>query len=458
VTASYSYDELDRLTALTHTQGLTPLVTNQYQYNNANNISNWVNATGIHGYGYDSVDRLTSATNVPQPNESYAYDGVGNRTSSHLSASYSYQPFNKLTTTATASYAYDNNGNLISRTDSLGATTFSWNEENQLKQVTLPTGLKVNYKYDGLGRRIQRTTSASANERYVYDGNDVLLDLNADWSVATTYLSRPGIDNHLRQTSATTGVSYYLTDHLGSTSALTDAAGNIVEQISNDSFGNGPGITRTRYGYTGRERDPDTGFYYYRARFYDPQVGRFISEDPLGLSGGLNTYAYVENDPIGAVDPLGLWGYRPGGPYHPPTGVKTSCTYGDSCQTLKGKMAVLMRVIASHQGWDRQVPRPHGGNRHAGEIADFWRAYANCQSIYEMKCKNDTPNCPVPLRIPIGQSQDELDSKAESARQMHEFWKKVTLGGYLVGSVLTGGALSGGTAASAPWLVPIFAP
>ena len=105
------------------------------------------------------------------PAENYSYNGVGNRTASHLSASYSYQPFNKLTSTATATYNYDNNGNLISKSDTSGTTTFTFNEENQLTQVVLPGGLTVNYKYDGLGRRIQRTTSAGADERYVYDGH-----------------------------------------------------------------------------------------------------------------------------------------------------------------------------------------------------------------------------------------------------------------------------------------------
>src|SRR5205814_10178160 len=169
-----------------------------------------------------------------------------------------------------------------------------------------PSGLAVNYKYDGIGRRIQRTTSAGANERYVYDGPDVLLDLNADWTVATLYLNEPGIDNHIRQTSATTGSSYFLADHLGSTAGLSDDAGNVVEQESYDSYGNSAGSARTRYGYTGRERDPDTGQLYYRARFYDPQLGRFISEDPAGLVAGINAYAYVGNDPIQWVDPSGL--------------------------------------------------------------------------------------------------------------------------------------------------------
>jgi RHS repeat-associated protein len=306
VTSSSAYDGLDRLTSLMHTAGGTTLSGNLYTYNNANNISSWTTASEQKGFTYDAVDRLTNVTNYEAPAENYSYDGVGNRIASHLSASYGYQPFNKLTSTAVTSYSYDNNGNLISKSDASGTTTYTFNEENQLTQVSLPNSLTVNYKYDGLGRRIQRTTSAGANERYVYDGADALIDLNADWSVATTYFNDLGIDSHLRQTSAATGVSYFLADHLGSTDALTDLSGNVIEQLAYDSFGNSTGSVRTRYGYTGRERDPDTGQLYYRARFYDPQVGRFISEDPAGLIAGINLYAYVENDPIRSRDPFGL--------------------------------------------------------------------------------------------------------------------------------------------------------
>jgi len=195
---------------------------------------------------------------------------------------------------------------LISKTDGSGTTTFAFNEENQLTQVTLPNALTVNYKYDGLGRRIQRTNSAGSNERYVYDNADALLDLNSDWSVATTYFNDLGIDNHLRQTSTGNGVPYFLTDHLGSTSALADSTASVLEISNYDSFGNNGGSAQTRYGYTGRERDPDTGLLYYRARFYDSQVGRFIGEDPIGLDGGINPYSYVKNEPLRFMDPLGL--------------------------------------------------------------------------------------------------------------------------------------------------------
>ncbi len=307
VTSSYCYDDLDRLTSLMHNKGATTLSGNLYTYNDANNISSWTTQTAQRAYTYDTVDRLTGVSNFESPAENYTYDADGNRTASHLSATYSYQAFNKLTSTASATYTYDNDGNLVSKTDSLGAWTFSYDEENRLTQVNKPGGPIVNYKYDGLGRRIQRTTSAGANERYVYDGADTLIDLNADWSVATTYFNDLGIDNHLRQTNATTGVSYFLTDHIRSTAALADATGDVVEQGLYDSFGNSPGNARTRYGYTGRERDPDTGLLYYRARFYDPLVGRFVSEDPAGFNGGANWYGYVANQPVDSVDPMGLW-------------------------------------------------------------------------------------------------------------------------------------------------------
>lgn len=309
VTATYQYDGLDRLTRLTNKKGQTTVADFQYQLNDANNISQITELASTNNYSYDAVDRLAAATHSNQPNESYVYDGVGNRTSSTLSATYGYQPFNQLVSTASATYSYDTNGNLISKTDPGGSTQYSWDFENRLTQVTLPNGKVVTYKYDALGRRIERSASAplspTTTERYIYDGADIIRDTDGNGATLADYLNGPGIDNKLRQTT-TTGSLYYVQDHLGSTRALTDATGNLIEQQQYDSFGNSSGSTRTRYGYTGRERDPDTGLYYYRARFYDPQVGRFISEDPIGLSGGINQFAYGGNNPQNVTDPSGL--------------------------------------------------------------------------------------------------------------------------------------------------------
>ena len=112
-------------------------------------------------YAHDTLDRLTSAMYTGTPAESYSYDGVGNRTSSQRSATYSYQPFNRLTNTTTASYIYDNNGNLISKTEGAGTTQFQWDFENRLTQVVKPSAGSVTYKYDALGRRVQSALDGS---------------------------------------------------------------------------------------------------------------------------------------------------------------------------------------------------------------------------------------------------------------------------------------------------------
>jgi RHS repeat-associated protein len=149
---------------------------------------------------------------------------------------------------------------------------------------------------------VQRIVSGGVSTNYIYDGQDVVKDINSDGSTVE-YLNGPGIDNKLRQTSSA-GTVYFVQDHLGSTRALTDSSGNVVESINYDSFGQGAS-SLTRYGYTGREWDAEANLYYYRARWYDPQAGRFISEDPIGLEGGVNLYAYVGNNPTGYIDPSG---------------------------------------------------------------------------------------------------------------------------------------------------------
>ena len=303
VTATYQYDGLDRLTRLTDATSTATIADAQYQHNTASQITQIAEPAQTRSFAYDSADRLTSVTNPTQTLESYSYDGVGNRTSSHVSTSYSYQPFNRVVAIGSNSYSYDNNGNIISKTDGSGTWAYSWDYENRLKQVTCPDATIISYKYDALGRRIQRIKSAGVSTNYIYDGEDVVKDINSD-SSTVDYLNGLGVDNKLRQSSSSATL-YFSQDHLGSTRALTDTSGNVVESISYDSFGNGSS-SLTRYGYTGREWDADTNLYYYRNRWYDPQGGRFISADPIGLAGGPNLYAYVGNNSINSVDPSGL--------------------------------------------------------------------------------------------------------------------------------------------------------
>jgi RHS repeat-associated protein len=303
VTSAYQYDAIDRLTRLTDATSTTTVMDAQYQYNAASQITQIAEPTQTRNFSYDAADRLTAVQNPTQTVESYNYDAVGNRTASHLSSTYSYQPFNRVVTIGSNTYSYDANGHLTQKIDNTGTWNYSWDYENRLKQVTRPDSTTVSYKYDALGRRIQRSKSAGGSTNYIYDAGDVVKDINSDGSTVD-YLNGPGVDDKLRQTSST-GTVYFTQDHLGSTRALTDASGNVVENINYDSFGNGSS-TLSRYGYTGREWDAEANLYYYRNRWYDPQSARFISADPIGLGGGINLYAYVNNSSINRTDPFGL--------------------------------------------------------------------------------------------------------------------------------------------------------
>jgi RHS repeat-associated protein len=163
----------------------------------------------------------------------------------------------------------------------------------------------VIYQYDALGRRVARQDKKALRTEYTHDGLDVLQDRNSDGTI-TNYVNGFGIDNKLKVTSGSTS-RYFLTDHLGSTMGMADSSGNIAESAIYDSFGRTISSTlTTRYQYTGREYDEYTGLMFYRARFYDPQIGRFISEDPIEFEGGRNWYVYAENSPLNYTDPLGL--------------------------------------------------------------------------------------------------------------------------------------------------------
>ena len=183
-----------------------------------------------------------------------------------------------------------------------------WGCEKSSEKTAVGSG--VSFKYDPFGRRIYKSSS-SGTSVYAYDGDNLIEETNATGAVVARYEQGLNIDEPLAMLrSATT--SYYQADGLGSVTSLTNTAGASAQTYTYDSFGNilaTTGSLTNAFRYTGREFDPETSLYYYRARYYDPQSGKFVSEDPLKFFGGdANLYRYVWNHPTSLRDPRGLWG------------------------------------------------------------------------------------------------------------------------------------------------------
>ena len=330
-TQSYTYDKAGRLTRIDQAAG--PANNNQAQaiqftYDDAGRRTKTIHANGIvQDYSYDDGNQLTGITYKKADNSiigdlTYGYDDGGRRTRKGGSlaktdlpdtvTTTSYDANNRLTTWGNQILSYDKNGNLTSD----GINTYIWNARNQLIQIKDSTNTETaSFTYDALGRRQTKTVNG-VSTGFVYDGVNIVQELNglnatqADTAnIRASYITA-GIDQVLVQqsgTGATATSLTYLTDAIGSTIRLTNATGDKVVDYSYDPYGNtrADAVVNNAFQYTGRENDGN-GLYYYRARYYSPATHRFISEDPIGLAGGINGYGYVEGDPIQETDQMGL--------------------------------------------------------------------------------------------------------------------------------------------------------
>jgi RHS repeat-associated protein len=227
-----------------------------------------------------------------------------------------YNAANQLLEDDTYIYSYDRNGNTISKTNKVTGeyTRYYWNAENQMTMIeeysTISSSTPVSvssYIYDGLGRRVAKNIDGVIT-KYIYDQEDILLEMDETDNILARYTHGPGIDEPIIMER--NGASYYyVADGLGSIVKLVDAAGATVNNYVYDSFGNmlekTEGVANP-YTYTAREYDAESGLYYYRTRYYDARIGRFISEDPIGFWGGIDFYLYAGANPIRWLDPFGL--------------------------------------------------------------------------------------------------------------------------------------------------------
>lgn len=329
ISTTYSYDILNRLTEIKHANGATPIAFASYSdFDNIGNRKNKTTPAGTEQYSYDDIYRLKQAV-TPKGTENYSYDAVGNRTAGPgpKDTKYQYNAGNQQTIGRIFGHDYDNNGNRTTNTTPNATDKSwvnSWDYENRLiksEQVKGAEKRTVTFNYDPQGRRIQKQLTTAIKGitktttwQYFYDNDNIVLEIltKPDTTTEKTYFTHgAGTDEHLALERS--GQNYfYHADGLGSITAITDTAKNVVQTYGYDSFGNlRPSVAfRNSFTYTGREFDPEAGLYYYRARFYDAQDGRFVSRDPISFAGGdVNLYGYVENNPINWLDPSGLSRY-----------------------------------------------------------------------------------------------------------------------------------------------------
>jgi RHS repeat-associated protein/uncharacterized repeat protein (TIGR01451 family) len=316
VSTATSWDLLDQPTRVSQVSpDATPLDDVQYRYESPVGLmSQMIDRRGATNFSYDTRGYLTTADypitapSDAQPDESYGYDLNGNQS----------QGFKKYDTAGRLYenpdyYGYDAEGNQAWRAPKAAPypkTNFVWDAEGQLRRVENPDGTtKASYRYDPLGRRIEVSTP-QGTKRFAYGIDDnALVEYDAQNALAAVNTFEHGLDRPLARHA--TGRTYYqLQDGLDNVSTLTDESGQVVERYRYGVYGQPVGNVasgRNSFTFAGREWDPGSSSYYFRARYYDPVNGRFLSEDPE-VSG--NPYLYAGNNPLQNRDPTGrIYGY-----------------------------------------------------------------------------------------------------------------------------------------------------
>ncbi len=325
-TVNYTYDNANRLTQITQGSSIV-----SFGYDEPGRRTSLTLLNGILvQYGYDTASRVTSITyklvTTVIGDLTYEYDKAGNRAKiagtfartgiPHAVSTTSYNTGNQQLIFGDKSLTYDNNGNLTSIADATGTTLYTWSARNQFTGISSPT-VNANFVYDGLARREKKTINNNLTE-FLFDGVNPVQETSGA-TILANILPGLGIDEYLTRTDVIAGVaSNFLTDALGSTVALADSAGTVQTEYTYEPFGvtSVTGAPNSNsFQYTGREND-GTNFYYYRARYYQPALQRFASEDPIGFSGGINFFSYVYNNPLEFTDPYGLDAYMCTKPLH----------------------------------------------------------------------------------------------------------------------------------------------
>jgi RHS repeat-associated protein len=295
---TYTRDDNGRITSLTDTIGGTATT---------------------YTYTYDPASRLTEVDSGTAKKKvvltRYRYDSNSNRVSvttpsGTVNATYDVQ--DRLLTYGNTAYTYSANGEVATKSVGSQVTTYQYDVLGNLTEATLPEGTQITYIMDAAHRRVGKKINGALVAGYLYDGNNLVAQLNASNQIVIQFVYGSGAISPDYMISG--GVTYRLfSDHRGSPRLVVDSStGVIFQRIDYDEFGDvvndtNPGFQP--FGFAGGLYDQNTKLVHFGARDYDASIGRWIAKDPISFSGGdSNLYGYVLNDPVNMVDPAGLEG------------------------------------------------------------------------------------------------------------------------------------------------------
>ncbi|WP_454867407.1 RHS repeat-associated core domain-containing protein [Pseudomonas farris] len=315
--SEYAYDDQGRLKAHAVSQQQKNLYRRDYAYSLNGNLDHIADTRhGQRSYQYDPLNRLSRVRHTrDDPAESFAHDPAGNLLMQDRPGPTTIKG-NRLLMQGDRHYDYDAFGNLIRErrgTAQKLVTEYRYDCQHRLVGVTTPDGRCSSYRYDALGRRIKKTVDGKTTE-FFWQGDNLVAESSKEHY--RSYVYEPGSFRPLAMLDGKGPKKacpfYYQLDHLGTPQELTDFGGDIVWSAKYNVYGK---VTRLVFGggeqldqplrFQGQYFDAESGLHYNRHRYYDPEVGRYLTSDPIKLVGGLNQYQYTPN-PTGWVDPLGL--------------------------------------------------------------------------------------------------------------------------------------------------------
>src|SRR6202789_4206540 len=343
--ATYTYDAQSRRTNLTYgntTQVQTPDPTSYSAAGDLLSLAHVFPATGNNdtfSYGYTNAHEAQTA---PASNSAWFWQPPTNNSTSYTpNALNQYSAIGSQTTGGincqgiAQGLSYDCNGNLTFD----GTYTYTYDSENHLLTANKTAGgtVAASYLYDPLGRRTKKSGTGVTTTYFLNDGADEVAEYDSTKTITRRTVPAPAVDEPIAIVDMTTGTKpkeYFHTDRQGSVVAMSDASGNIAEgPYTYDAYGNcfiavaACSSVGEPYKFTGRRYDAETGLYYYRARYYDPEKGRFLQTDPVRYDADLNLYTYVGNDPTYKLDPTGMVVFTLGG-------------YGEAAAVIGGNASV----------------------------------------------------------------------------------------------------------------------